>query len=732
VTGAVPWVGPAWFNGVTRTEAAHRWIELGYRPIPWVPNADSKKVATFRGFRYEEYEVTHDDVAGWKEHRSRYAMTTLAAPLDVTWQLGLALSPRDRAFVFDVDSVTEFQRFVSDVGDLTRTWRQTSGRDGGSHHLYRLGNGLDEMPKQGPLGGHYPHLEVKSNGLVAVAPSVHPGGRQYRWDEGDPAGPAVVGFQMAAYLVAREQQRRQPSVSVGGNGSSTGEGRPNVALLLRQGVPDGLGQDDVLRDLVWWHLLDGRSEEETALVWGEVVRRTPPTRETPFSREDFQRHLDGARRKLADHVPARVEPWMVDWLRELTDVREELSVTAAVAAPADTRVETTEEGTVTVTHSEVSPDKGIVVTWAAQIKVRPVHWLWDGRVALGTLALLTGKEGVGKSTLVYQVVADLTNGTLAGACEGVKRRVFVCATEDSWEHVINPRLMAAGADLDLVGRVEVREETDGYTRGLVLPADVSATAAAIRDFGVALLVLDPLISRLDGQLNSHKDADVRRALEPLTKMADLTGCAVLGMIHVNKSGRTDPMDLVMASRAFTAVARSVSYVVRDPDDEQVKVFGTPKNNLGRADLPSLRFRIDDALVLTTEEGEVRAGRLEWLGEDERSIAEMLTQTADAGRGGGGGGGGRETTVDRCAAFLQRQLMVAALSGGSPWMTATELRELAEGEGFSRSTVTRAKNQLALEEERVSGGRGVPPVNWWALEGTDPASIPGRGNEAETA
>ena len=51
---------------------------------------------------------------------------------------------------------------------------------------------------------------------------------------------------------------------------------------------------------------------------------------------------------------------------------------------------------------------------SADIKVRPVHWLWADRVALGTLALLGGREGIGKSTLAYQLAADITRGRLPG------------------------------------------------------------------------------------------------------------------------------------------------------------------------------------------------------------------------------------------------------------------------------------------------------------------------------
>jgi hypothetical protein len=104
----------------------------------------------------------------------------------------------------------------------------------------------------------------------------------------------------------------------------------------------------------------------------------------------------------------------------------------------------------------------------------------------------------------------------------------------------------------------------------VLPRDLTDVEQASRDTNAALILLDPLMSRLDERLDTYRDGDVRRALEPLAAVADRTGMAVLGIIHHNKSGSTDPLQLVMASRAFTAVARAVHAVVPDPDDDTGK------------------------------------------------------------------------------------------------------------------------------------------------------------------
>lgn len=37
----------------------------------------------------------------------------------------------------------------------------------------------------------------------------------------------------------------------------------------------------------------------------------------------------------------------------------------------------------------------VTLTPASSVKVRPVRWLLDNKIALGTLALLAGREGIG-------------------------------------------------------------------------------------------------------------------------------------------------------------------------------------------------------------------------------------------------------------------------------------------------------------------------------------------------
>ncbi len=142
--------------------------------------------------------------------------------------------------------------------------------------------------------------------------------------------------------------------------------------------------------------------------------------------------------------------------------------------------------------------------------------------------------------------------------------------------------MAAGADWTAV-RIDVVE--DGAETGLSFPRDVAQLTEVISEADASLVILDPLLSRLDSALDSHKDAEVRQALEPLVKVADVANVTVLGLIHMNKGRVPDALTMLMGSRAFAAVARAVLFVMLDPDAEAVRLLGQPKTTLGAPTCP---------------------------------------------------------------------------------------------------------------------------------------------------
>jgi len=347
--------------------------------------------------------------------------------------------------------------------------------------------------------------------------------------------------------------------------------------------------------------------------------------------------------------------------------------------------------------------RALTLTPASSIKVRPVRWLWDGRVALGTLALMGGREGIGKSTVCYQIAADITRGRLTGAYFGDPRSVVVAATEDSWEHTIVPRLMAAGADLDRIYRVDVTTSA-GFHGSLNLPGDLGELRKLITEADAAMVLLDPLMSRLDANLDTHKDADVRQALEPLVALADRCQIALLGLIHLNKSTTTDPLTMLMASRAFAAVARAVLFVTVDPESEQVRILGQPKNNLGRTDLPSLTFTIEGAVVAETDEGQVWTARLVWRGETSRSIDDVLRTAAESNDS--------RSATQEAAAWLSDFLTMHKVA------SSKEIKDAGKADGHGIDALKRARQKIGAG----ATAHGFPRRTYWSAPTLTPDDV----------
>src|SRR5690606_30200414 len=230
----------------------------------------------------------------------------------------------------------------------------------------------------------------------------------------------------------------------------------------------------------------------------------------------------------------------------------------------------------------------VVVHWAADVRPARVRWLWPGRIALGTLTLVVGVPGLGKSLLALLLSARISRGTLPGDLYGTPRAVLYATAEDSYEYVMRPRLDAARGDVRRVGFLALRR--DGIETGITLPADIESLAARVRETDAALVVIDPIMAHLGDGLDAHRDHSVRRALAPLARMAEETGCAVVAIGHLNKAPSGDIFARVGGSIGLTGAARSVVLVTPDPErehDPHARIVSHAKCNLAPL-APALR------------------------------------------------------------------------------------------------------------------------------------------------
>jgi hypothetical protein len=327
----------------------------------------------------------------------------------------------------------------------------------------------------------------------------------------------------------------------------------------------------------------------------------------------------------------------------------------------------------------------------------------DGLIPLNELSLLAGREGLGKSTWAYGLAARVTRGEVPGELKGQPRNVLIVATEDDWGTVIVPRLLAENADMDRVfnaSAVGSGGAVPGRTSILSLPEHQHLLAEAIRENEVALVILDPLTSRLDKTLDTHKDAEVRQALDPLVEVAHTERVAVLGIIHFNKSASGDLVNEVMGSRAFTAVARSVLATIRDPKNDSHRLIGAAKANLSDDSQLARRYMIERVRVGQEEDGRPIYGtRTKDLGTTGMTIREAASH-AEEHRAPGTG-----TKLEGAEQFLTR--MLSTNGGAVEFQAMLEFNAHELQEPYSETTLKRAADTLGVTRDRQGfQGRSV--------------------------
>lgn len=177
------------------------------------------------------------------------------------------------------------------------------------------------------------------------------------------------------------------------------------------------------------------------------------------------------------------------------------------------------------------PDlNGLATIRADHVTPKRVKWIWKGRIPAGKVTMLDGDPGLGKSTITTDLTARVTTASAFPDGDQLEKRrcVLLLSAEDSAGDTIVPRPKVAGADLRLVTILDHVVDPDGGPRQVELPADIdriekwcaSLIYSDTLDEDSAwttpgLVIIDPLMAFFAGEVNAHRDQDVRRVLHRL-------------------------------------------------------------------------------------------------------------------------------------------------------------------------------------------------------------------------
>lgn len=335
----------------------------------------------------------------------------------------------------------------------------------------------------------------------------------------------------------------------------------------------------------------------------------------------------------------------------------------------------------------------VVLVNGADLTPEPVRWLWPDWLALGKLHILAGAPGQGKTTIALAMAATVTiGGRWPDGSRCSPGNVLIWSGEDDPADTLLPRLIASGAD-----RTRCYFVSGTRIDGEVEPFDPARDMAALEEQalaigGIKLLIVDPVVSAVAG--DSHKNTEVRRALQPLVDLGSRLDAAVLGISHFSKGGAgSDPASRVVGSIAFTAVARVVLVAAKvkaedGEQDQDRRILARGKSNIGPDD-GGFEYTIEQAEPLPG----IHASYVTWGKSVAGSARDLLAEPEAASTDeSSDSGGARKEAAD----FLMQVLA----DGLTPTKT---VKTEADSAGVKWATVRRAADDLRVVKRRGDGG-----------------------------
>jgi hypothetical protein len=242
---------------------------------------------------------------------------------------------------------------------------------------------------------------------------------------------------------------------------------------------------------------------------------------------------------------------------------------------------------------------GLVVVRASTVKIKPIKWIWPGILAAGKFVLLAGDPGLGKSQVSLFICSVISNGgqwPVSGEIYNEKDNILILSAEDGNNDVIVPRLKAVKADLERIHIIEAVKTEDGKEKTFDLSNDVEKLEKlAMLVDNVKMIIIDPISAYL-GKIDSHRNTEVRNALNPVIKFCEEIGACLLCVTHLNKGGGSgNALSRVTGSIAFSAAARASFVITRDPDNPDRRLMLPLKNNLAK-DTHGFAYKIEEKEV----------------------------------------------------------------------------------------------------------------------------------------
>lgn len=217
-------------------------------------------------------------------------------------------------------------------------------------------------------------------------------------------------------------------------------------------------------------------------------------------------------------------------------------------------------------ETSIDPNKINLVS-VSDIEKEYVEWLVPGYIPKGTITIIGGDGGLGKTSLWCNIASAISNGT---PCVLQENNDVLCpygevvyfSGEDDTARVLRPRLEQNGANLDNIKTISM--DDDAFTSLSIGGALIEGIIEARRPM---LVIFDP-IQQFIKNADMSKRNDMRQIMTSLSKLGKKYGTTFILVMHTNKRDKIGSFrDKLSDSADLWDIARSVLALGRNQNNE---------------------------------------------------------------------------------------------------------------------------------------------------------------------
>ena len=177
----------------------------------------------------------------------------------------------------------------------------------------------------------------------------------------------------------------------------------------------------------------------------------------------------------------------------------------------------------------------------SDVEHRPIDWLWQDRLASGTLAMLSGDPGSGKTWVALAIAAALSRGRVPS-----NPSLHATPANPAPSSTPPPKTKPPNSSAPASPKLDGDPARLVLLRGVLSAGSAQSTSLSLRDTPMLedalertqarLLIIDPLHSYL-WAVDRHRANESGRAFDNLARLAEKHRCCILLVRHLRKRGR---------------------------------------------------------------------------------------------------------------------------------------------------------------------------------------------------